>query len=281
MATFALIPGLLSDKMVWETLAEMLSAGAIVHNADLRDCASISAMACSVLQATDGPLVAVGHSMGGRVAMEMAHLSPERICGLVLADTGHRPRRQIKRQAMIDLGYKSMRELADTWLPQMVNPGRVDDPELLGRLRSMVLRADAGQHERHIKALIDRPDATSYLGEIGCPILLITGRQDSWSPIAQHQEIADAMANSTLKIIEDAGHFAPVERPGVVADIIIEWLRTLKDQVNILIERVLSSLGEHADAREHLEKAPKHSSRKCLDQSANVANGSLMLVEGV
>lgn len=230
LMNFALIPGLLSDQMVWRTLAERLPAEARVYHADLRQCTSITEMAHSVLQTTEGSLIAVGHSMGGRVALEMARLSPQRIHGLVLANTGHQPKRdgeEIKRQQMIELGYKSMSGLADAWLPKMLDPARAADAELMGELKAMVLRANAEQHERHIKALLNRPNATSYLSTIQCPILLISARQDSWSPIAQHQEIADATENSVLKIVENAGHFAPLERPDIVADIIIEWLQSL------------------------------------------------------
>jgi len=236
MVTYALIPGLICDEMVWSELAEQLPADA-VYRADLRFESSISGMAQSVLAATAGPLVAIGHSMGGRVAMEMARMAPERMRGLVLANTGHHPRREgeeVKRREMIDLGHKSMSELADTWLPPMVDPARHDDKDLMGRLRAMVLRADADQHERQIMALLNRPDATSYLADLTCPILLIAARQDAWSPVDQHQEIADAAPKATVAIIENAGHFAPVERPAEVAKLILDWLRTLpKDRKDL------------------------------------------------
>ncbi len=46
------------------------------------------------------------------------------------------------------------------------------------------------QHERHLIALMDRPDASRYLEEINCPVLLIVGAEDQWSPIHFHEEIA-------------------------------------------------------------------------------------------
>lgn len=227
MTTLVLIPGLVSDAIVWATLADAAAVKMPVHAADLSNGVSITGMAEQILEEVPGGIIAVGHSMGGRIAMEMARVAPGRVRGLVLANTGHHPKREgekVKRQQMIDLGHRSMEELADTWLPPMLDEARVGDAALLGELKAMVLRAGADTHERHIRALLERPDATAYLDEIACPILLVAARQDGWSPIAQHQQIADAVPDAELVIIENAGHFAPVERPVEVTATITDWL---------------------------------------------------------
>ena len=227
MTTLVLIPGLVSDTVVWAPLAEAASGLMAVRHADISGGTSITGMARTLLDETDGDIVAVGHSMGGRVAMEMAHIAPERISGLVLANTGHHPKREgeeIKRQQMIDLGNRSIDELAQQWLPPMLDPARVGDRQLIARLHAMVVRAGSQVHERHIRALIGRPDASAYIADLGCPVLLVAARQDGWSPIAQHREIAEAAPDTELVIIENAGHFAPVERPVETAAAITEWL---------------------------------------------------------
>ncbi|CAN7153456.1 alpha/beta fold hydrolase [Neorhizobium sp. LjRoot104] len=227
MTTLVLIPGLVSDTVVWAPLAEAASGLMAVRHADISGGTSITGMARTLLDETDGDIVAVGHSMGGRVAMEMAHIAPERISGLVLANTGHHPKREgeeIKRQQMIDLGNRSIDELAQQWLPPMLDPARVGDRQLIARLHAMVVKAGSQVHERHIRALIGRPDASAYIADLGCPVLLVAARQDGWSPIAQHREIAEAAPDTELVIIENAGHFAPVERPVETAAAITEWL---------------------------------------------------------
>jgi pimeloyl-ACP methyl ester carboxylesterase len=227
MTTLVLIPGLISDAVVWQPVADSAAGSFAVYQADVSEGTSITGMAETILAETDGPLIAVGHSMGGRVAMEMARIAPERVRGLVLANTGHHPKREgeeIKRQAMIDLGHESMAKLAETWLPPMLDPARTGDKALMADLTAMVLRADADQHERQIRALIGRPNASAYLKNITCPVLLIAARQDGWSPIAQHEEIGAAVKDSELAIIENAGHFAPVERPAETTAAIMEWL---------------------------------------------------------
>jgi len=227
MTTLVLVPGLISDGIVWQPLAEAVSRRMPVHAADLSAGTSITGMAQTLLDTIAGDVIVVGHSMGGRIALEMARLAPQRVKGLVLANTGHGPKKdgeEVKRQAMIDLGHSGMDKLAAQWLPPMLDAARADDSTLVAELTAMVLRADADMHERQIRALMGRPNATAYLGEIACPVLLVAAHQDGWSPVAQHQEIAAAVADAELVIIDNAGHFAPVERPQEVTDAIVAWL---------------------------------------------------------
>ena len=77
------------------------------------------------------------------------------------------------------------------------------------------------------KALLDRPDARAFLSGIRCPTLVLCGRQDTWSPVAQHEEIAAAITQSKLVIVEDCAHMSPVEQPAAVT----RWLLShLQDQ---------------------------------------------------
>lgn len=227
MINLVLIPGLISDKYVWQALADAAPKTYKIHHADLTHSDNITEMARAIVTELDGMIVVVGHSLGGRVAMEIARIAPARVTALILANTGHHPKKhgeEIKRQKMIDLGHESMENLANQWLPPMLNPEATPDPHLVSELKAMVLRADADIHERQIRALIKRPDASQYLSQILCPTLLLVGRQDGWSPIAQHQEIADGIPNSELTIIENAGHFAPVEQVEDVVNSILNWL---------------------------------------------------------
>ena len=89
MTTLVLVPGLISDSIVWQPVADAVAGKMPVHQADLTRGTSISGMAAGLLAKVPGDLIVVGHSMGGRVAMEMAHQAPHRIKGLVLANTGH------------------------------------------------------------------------------------------------------------------------------------------------------------------------------------------------
>ncbi|MEO3999600.1 alpha/beta fold hydrolase [Mesorhizobium sp. CAU 1732] len=227
MPTLLLIPGLSSTSLVWTPLGDALEGSMPAIHADVTRDDTIPAMAARLLSEHDGELIAVGHSMGGRVAMEMARQAPARLRGLVLANTGHNAKRdgeEVKRQQMIDLGHDDIELLADTWLPPMLDPARVSDLEFVAELKAMVVEVGADTHERQIRALLARPDAKTYLPGIACPILLVAANQDGWSPVAQHREIADAAPDAELAIVDGAGHFAPIEQPQQVNAAIIAWL---------------------------------------------------------
>jgi protocatechuate 4,5-dioxygenase alpha subunit len=167
--------------------------------------------------------------MGARVALEMVRAAPERIAGLALLDTGiHTVREgeEANRQILVDLAFKEgMAALADRWLPPMVHEARVHDSRLMEPLKAMVMRATPEQHHRQIRALLNRSDPRDLLPTIKCPVLVIVGRQDRWSPLAQHQEIAALIPNAELIVIEDSGHMSPVEQPDQVSHALLHWLR--------------------------------------------------------
>ena len=229
-STLVLIPGLLSDARVWHPL-EAVFPDHDIHRADTTKDDSIEAMAHRILAAFEGTCVIVGHSMGGRVAMEVAHQAPERVTELVLANTGHHPLaqgEQEKRQAKIDQGHADFPAMVKSWLPPMVAASRHDDNALMSNLTQMALSAGPEIHETQIKALVNRPDASKYLPDLTCPILFLTGTEDLWSPAAQHREMQSMARNATLEIVEGAGHFLPVEQPETTTRLIADWLASVR-----------------------------------------------------
>jgi uncharacterized protein (TIGR02246 family) len=75
-----------------------------------------------------------------------------------------------------------------------------------------------------IRALLERPDASAQLAAIGCPTLVLCGREDRWSPLSQHLQMAAIIRGARLRIIEDAGHMSTVEQPQAVTAALLEWL---------------------------------------------------------
>ena len=227
-----LIPGLLCDDASWAPLIECLTDDweFIIPEQDAFD--SLVAMAEHTLGLFEGSAVVFGHSMGARVALEAWRLAPQRILGLGLFDTGVNPTTEAelpKRRARVQLAYEQgMAALSTDWLPPMVAPGNQTDQPLMEALHAMVCRRTPESHARQIQALIQRPDPTDLLAKITCPTLVLVGAEDQWSPIAQHREIAAQIPNSTLAIIEEAGHFAPAERPKACAEVIQTWCHTIR-----------------------------------------------------
>jgi len=196
--------------------------------ADLGTQDSITGMAADTLASFSGTLAVAGHSMGARVAMEMWRQAPERIARLALFDTGTNAPTEAEKpgraRRMALAHTQGMAALCDDWLPPMVHPSRLNDPAVMGPLKQMVLGKTPELHDRQIAALLGRPDAVQTLKTVTCPMLVAVGRQDQWSPLAQHQQIAALVPQANLVIIEDAGHFAPFEQPDAVAAAMRNWL---------------------------------------------------------
>jgi len=89
--TVVLIPGLLCDRFVWGAVLAALQGRIAVEVADLSTQDNLPTMAQDTLTGFPGPLFVAGHSMGARVAMEMARLAPARVQRLALLDTGIHP----------------------------------------------------------------------------------------------------------------------------------------------------------------------------------------------
>ena len=227
--TLWLLPGLLCDASVWQAQAAALGTNVDVCIADFYGFTSITAMAESVLDQAEGDFALAGHSMGGRVAMDVMRLAPERVTRLMLLDTGIAPQaagEAEKRAALVDLAQREgMAALAAVWLPPMVHPARRDDKSLMDPLTDMVCRATPDIFAGQIRALLDRPDAAPGLADIRCPTMIVCGREDAWSPLAQHREIAARIAGAHLTIIENSGHMTTVEQPAQVTACLDRWLR--------------------------------------------------------
>ena len=190
---------------------------------------SITGMAQAVLDAAPARFHVAGHSMGGRVAFEIVRIAPERVASLIVLSTGTdpvQPGEPPRRQALVDIANtKGMKALADAWLPTTVAPARLADKPFMAALTEMVCRATPEIFARQIGALLHRPDARPHLGAIACPTLVMVGRQDSYSPLSVHQEIAAAIPGAELAVIENAGHMVMVEAPDAVTARLEDWMR--------------------------------------------------------
>lgn len=225
--SLVLLPGLLCDHDVWYPVVQQIGTPASAcHIPDYGDADTIAAMAEIALVGAPSRFTLVGHSMGGRVALEIYRMAPERVESLVLADTGFAPRAQgdageqekAKRFALLEHAREyGMRSVGKRWLNGMIHPDRKDDTALVESILAMIERKTPDLFAAQIHALLNRPDATGLLSEIACPTRLLCGRQDSWSPLSRHEEMAERIAESELHVIEEAGHMSPMERPDAFA----------------------------------------------------------------
>ena len=225
--TLFLLPGLLCDAQSWAPQIDAFAELANVVIPDFRYARSITAMAQLVVDAAPKRFSLAGHSMGGRVAIEVFRMIPQSVERLALLDTGihpPRPAEQSKRQELIDLARaEGMEALAARWLPPMLHP---DHSALIAPLTEMVKRSTPDTFENQQRALLSRPDACAVIPTMKCPTLVLCGREDAWSPVSQHEEIAATIDGSKLTIVEDCGHMAPVEQPEAVTAALREWFES-------------------------------------------------------
>jgi pimeloyl-ACP methyl ester carboxylesterase len=73
-------------------------------------------------------------------------------------------------------------------------------------------------------AIIGRPDSRPGLSRIGCPTLVLCGREDQATPVELHREIAADIPNARLVIVPECGHLSPLERPEAVNAAFRAWL---------------------------------------------------------
>ena len=62
------------------------------------------------------------------------------------------------------------------------------------------------------------------LPRIGCPTLVLCGREDAWSPLARHEELARAIDGARLVAVPRCGHMSTMEQPAAVAAALAAWL---------------------------------------------------------
>ena len=229
-----LLPGLLCDEDVWAGQIEALGRSVTCIVPRYHELDSIVAMADRVLQAAPPRFALAGHSMGGRIALEVVRSAPERVSHLALLDTGYQARQAgehgeqeaRQRRHLVEVARtRGMRAMGAEWAPGMLHPARVADARLMERILAMIERQTPEWHAAQIRALLDRPEASAVLPRIRCPTLVACGRQDAWSPLARHEAMAALIPNCELLVFEDCGHMATMERPAEVAAALRHWLQ--------------------------------------------------------
>jgi len=234
LPTLMLLPGLNCDAAVWAPQVAALQGQAkcVIPAWGLRD--TLTAMARQVLdEAPTERFSMAGHSMGGRVALEVMRLAPQRVERLALLDTGTHPlaageageKERAGRMALLKIAQaQGMRVMAQEWAKGMVHPDRIGGP-IFEEVLAMFDRGSAAQYAAQINALLTRPDAAPLLPGITCPTLVLTGRQDAWSGPAQHEAMAAAIPGAQLVIVENSGHMSTMEQPQAVSAALAAWLQ--------------------------------------------------------
>lgn len=199
-----LLPGIFGGTSVWEPTMRRLSGERRVCALDLPRLVKADAGRVTVLDAAvaltrwleDAPAkrpVLVGHSQGGTVALVVAATCPELVGGLVLVDAPALPLGRGIARSLADI-LRSTREQSNSSFPSMLADAWRLRPHTLWRACRDIMRTDA----------------SSYLADLECPVLVVWGELDRIVPLAMAHRIAEVLPTAELHVLPGLGH-APME----------------------------------------------------------------------
>lgn len=167
--------------------------------------------------------VLAGLSMGGQIVMDCYRLFPERIRGLVLADTfpaAETPEGVRFRNAMADrLLREGMADYAEEVLGKMVAPYAA--AEVKAHVLGMMT---ATRPEGAAAALRARAAHRDLLPRVTVPALVVVGADDTYTPVSDAEAMHAALPESRLCVIEGAAHLPNLERPAEFNAVLGEFL---------------------------------------------------------
>jgi pimeloyl-ACP methyl ester carboxylesterase len=224
-----LLPGLLCDAALWRHQIETLTDVADIAVPDLTIEDQVGSAVRRVLASAPEEFALAGLSMGGYVALEIMRQTPDRVTRLALLDTSPRPDTQEKikfRQELIDLArIGQFKGVTPRLLPKLIHPERMADAELVESILAMAERVGRDAFLRQQRLIMNRPDSRHDLALIHCPTVVVCGRQDGLTPLADSAEMAEKIPRCKLVVIEDCGHLSTMERPRAVSAVLRYWLQ--------------------------------------------------------
>jgi pimeloyl-ACP methyl ester carboxylesterase len=199
--------------------------------------------------APDGPVVLIGHSMGGMALITLAGLRPQlfadRVAGVGLVSTSAGEVRSLPvSRALLSTNSLLLKIAggAAARYPKLIERGRAgsrdavwlltralgfaqkDVPgEMVDYLDEMISATPIDVITEFLPALMSLEQMSSLAVFADLPVVVICGDADRQTPLSRSRAIAEALPDAELVVIAGAGHMAMMERP----DIVNEALRRL------------------------------------------------------
>lgn len=159
------------------------------------------------------PVVIIGHSMGGAIALDLALRHADMVEGLALTCTAAKfniPDALVQTWEAVMKGRQGQPFTKVSCSPQtpqeIIQEGWMEQIKTDPRVRCFDLRA------------CQQVDLTAQLGQINLPTLVLAGEDDATTPVAQAEELRDNIPEAQLCVIPEAGHWLPIEKPQAACD---------------------------------------------------------------
>lgn len=167
-----------------------------------------------------------GCSIGSYLLYRYWAMYPEQV--EALAFLGGKPQpdtaaNREKRQEWMALAQRSggLGKFYDTMAGSLIGPtAQQRQPELRGVARQMMDDVSLEGMLAVQQCLAMRPDSVPVLPSITVPVCALAGGEDGSSTPPEMQVIADSVPGAAFHLLRDAGHYAPLEQPEVVGEIL-------------------------------------------------------------
>ena len=151
-----------------------------------------------------------GISLGGYVTLSLVLRYPDRVSGIVLANTratADNPDWAKFREDLVrDVEARGPVAVVENYGDK---PFRPDCPEQIkAEIRAMIMKQPATGLASGTRGMASRPDRVARLHEIKVPALVISGTKDAYIPSSDGEAMHHAIAGSTFVDIEGAGHLS-------------------------------------------------------------------------
>lgn len=164
--------------------------------------------------------VFIGHSMGSAISLSLALDHPEQVLGLGLIGAGARLRvsPEITENASSSTTFHNAIQTLITQSFSENTPRKLVDQaaKRMAETRFSVLYGDL--------LACDAFDVMDRVSDIRCATLVLCGEDDQMTPKRYSQFLADQIPSARLQLVPEAGHMVMLEKPKMVADIILEFL---------------------------------------------------------
>ncbi|MBO1417548.1 alpha/beta fold hydrolase [Streptomyces sp. FH025] len=187
-----------------------------------------------------GPVVVVGLSMGGGIALDLALEHPELVSALVISGNGT-SEPEFQDPWLDEIAAEEARALAEGdvegWIsaftrlaagPQR-SLGEVDR-EVVRRLKEMTRGTIAKHTPDEPQHLVPVADTWKRLAGITVPLLAVNGGIDSPDHIGMAERVARSVADGRTETVAGTGHYPNMERPEEFNAHLLGFLRTLPSQ---------------------------------------------------
>lgn len=164
--------------------------------------------------------IVAGASMGGCVTLAFAGKYPARVKGLGLIDTTawygdnaiepweERGQKAIAGGMEALIGFQKKRWFSDAFIDS--------NSVLVEESLAVFLKNDSAPYLETCR-MLGTCDSRSALANFNFPVAILVGEEDYATPVAMAQSMNEAIADSTLQVIDSARHYTPIEVPETIA----------------------------------------------------------------